>query len=554
MSAIFHIQTFGCQMNASDSDWLARSLKARGLVEGAFEEADVHILNTCSVRDKPEQKVYSELGRIARYRKVHQRRGLMVCVGGCVAQQVGRKLIRRFPEVRLVFGTDGIAQAPEAISRLLEEPGLRLSLLDFAECYEERQDVRVDLWSAAGVPLSNDDRGDLWSAASVPLSDGDRGDLGPAAGVPLSDDERGDLWEASRAAPEPDAPIPATEAPDAVPASVFVNIMQGCDNFCTYCIVPYVRGRQKSRRSGAIARECAALIAGGAREITLLGQNVNAYGQDLGGDEPGFAALLYKVAALPGLERLRFVTSHPKDIAPEVIAAFADLENLCPRLHLPLQSGSDRILKAMNRRYDAARYLDIVDRLRKARPDLLLTTDVIVGFPGETEEDFQATMRLMRRVGFASSFSFVYSDRPLAKAALLPGKVERPEALERLARLQAWQNETSDALLAGMVGGEAVILIEGRSRWRQLLEEDDQAGPAADRSGEAAPAQDLAAEAWQGKTPHGVIVNVNLAPQPGNAYYDIRGMRREWEGAMLPVRIESAARHSLKGRQAGAPW
>lgn len=519
MAITFHIQTFGCQMNASDSDWLCRSLKARGFVEGPFEKATLYIINTCSVRDKPEQKVYSELGRIARHCKVNKREGITVCVGGCVAQQVGPKLVSRFPQVRLMFGTDGIARAPEAISRLMEEPKLRLSLLDFIDHYEERADARIEAFSARKNGL-------------------------PAA-------ESG-----------PDAANEAN-ADDKTPAAAFVNIMQGCDNYCTYCIVPYVRGRQKSRKTDAILRECAALIESGAREITLLGQNVNSFGQDKEGDGVSFAELLYKVAALPGLERLRFVTPHPKDIAPEVIEAFAELKNLCPRLHLPLQSGSDRILKAMNRRYDTARYLDIVSRLRKARPDILLTTDIIVGFPGETEEDFEATMRIMREAGFASSFSFVYSDRPHAKAVLLPGKVERTVALERLARLQEWQNQTSDGILENMVGKTSIILIEGKSRWNILLDEhsppapqrekDDcraNAGQTTVRRKTEAPRQgDLPLEAWQGKTPQGFIVNVNLAGEPvGN--YPARG----WEGAMLPVRIEASAKHSLKGIQAGTPW
>lgn len=518
-SRIFHIQTFGCQMNASDSDWLSRSLKSRGFTEGTFEEAGLHILNTCSVRDKPEQKVYSELGRIARFCKVNNRKGVTVCVGGCVAQQVGPALVRRFPQVRLLFGTDGIARAPEAISRLMEEPGLRVQLLDFEDSYEERVDERID---------------------------------GP--------------FQSPQGSPH------AVETPPAV----FVNIMQGCDNFCTYCIVPYVRGRQKSRKVEAILKECRALVDGGAREITLLGQNVNSYGQDKHADGTSFAELLSKVAALPGLERLRFVTPHPKDIAPEVIEAFAEIKILCPRLHLPLQSGSDRILHAMNRRYDTAKYLDIVERLKKARPDIILSTDIIVGFPGETEDDFQATMRVMREVGFATSFSFVYSDRPRAKATLLPGKVDRTVALERLSRLQDWQNQTSDRVLEGMVKRESIVLLESKSRWNMVLEEDydasNQSNSSVRRSGGSAefrcddgmdeenntplatgkPAffrEKLPYESWQGKTPEGFIVNVNLPSEP-----NIMTLTRGWEGAMLPVRIEAAARHSLKGTQAGAPW
>jgi tRNA-2-methylthio-N6-dimethylallyladenosine synthase len=474
----FHMQTFGCQMNAGDSDWIARSLLARGFVEAPFADAGLYILNTCSVREKAEQKVYSELGRIDRHCKVNRREGVTVCVGGCVAQQVGTRLAARFPQVRLLFGPDGVAGVPAAIGRLVEEPRLRLTLLDFTDLYEERDSVR-----------------------------------------------------------------PKDPREGKAPAAAFVNIMQGCDNFCTYCIVPHVRGRQKSRSAPAVLNECRSLVEAGAREITLLGQNVNAYGQDKGGDGETFGRLLRRVAAIPGLERLRFVTSHPKDIADEVIAAFAEIPALCPRLHLPLQSGSDRILAAMNRRYDAARYLAIVSRLKAARPDIVLTTDIIVGFPGESEEDFQATLDLMREVGFASSFSFVYSDRPHTKAALLPGKVERAVALERLSRLQDWQNQASDRVLASMRGEECVILLEGKSRRDALPDMDAPPEPGGEKSlFGLSPTE----ESWQGKTAQGFLVNVTIPPA--------RKDRDGWRGAMLPVRIEAAARHSLKARQAGAPW
>ncbi|MDL2290991.1 tRNA (N6-isopentenyl adenosine(37)-C2)-methylthiotransferase MiaB [Desulfovibrio sp. OttesenSCG-928-F20] len=455
----YHIQTFGCQMNAADSEWLARSIQALGFSPAPFEEANFYILNTCSVRDKPEQKVYSELGRIARHSKIMKRKNITVCVGGCVAQQVGPALTRRFPQVRLLFGTDGIANAPKAMERLAEEPGLRLTLLDFAQNYLERDDPRL-----------------------YPASCATNGAIAPTA---------------------------------------FVNIMQGCDNYCTYCIVPFVRGRQKSRAPDAVLRECQSLVQAGAREITLLGQNVNSYGQDLGPGSMSFPELLHGVAAIKGLERLRFVTSHPKDIAPKVIAAFGELENLCPRLHLPLQSGSDRILKAMNRRYDSKRYLDIVQALRRARPDLVLTTDIIVGFPGESEADFQATLDIMEHIGFVSAFSFVYSDRPGAKACLLPGKIERDLALDRLSRLQERQNKASEEVLVSCKGSRNIILVEGKSRRG-------------------------AAMYWQGRTPQGFIVNVALGAPPDQA--------RGWLGALVPVRIDAAAKHSLRGSPTGEPW
>ncbi len=458
----FHIKTFGCQMNAHDSDWLARSLEARGFRTAEFDEAGLYIINTCSVRDKPEQKVYSELGRIARHAKVNRREGVTVAVGGCVAQQVGAGLVGRFPQVRLIFGTDGICRAPEALSRLVEEPGLRLSLLEFTEGYEER-----------------------------------------------------------RAAPH-------TER---APAAAFVNIMQGCDNFCTYCIVPYVRGRQKSRTVEDILAECRVLLENGCREITLLGQNVNSYGQDAPERGTDFAGLLEQILALPELVRLRFVTPHPKDIDPRVIAAFGKYEALAPRLHLPVQSGSDRILKAMGRRYDTTRYREIVRALRVARPDMALTTDVIVGFPGETEEDFAATMRLMEEIGFVHSFSFVYSDRPMAKAGMLPDKVERAVALERLTRLQDAQNAQSEKVLEAQVGRIETILVESAGK-RPVVFAD---------SAEKTGADGIETEHVQGRTPHGYIVNVALPVPPGV------GVGREyWIGKQVKVCIRSACKHSLR--------
>ena len=336
----FHIITFGCQMNVHDSQWLARALTARGLVESTLEEARVIVVNTCSVREKPEQKVMSTLGRIRQLRAGESH--LLVAVTGCVAQQLGAEFFEREPLVRLVAGSDGIASAPAAIERLLEEPDLRLSLLDFSSHYIERE---------AGV----------------------EGPCGPMA---------------------------------------HVNIMQGCDNFCAYCIVPFTRGRQKSRLSAAILAECRQRLAQGAREICLLGQNVNAFGRDSHGDGLSFARLLRQVAALPGLERLRFVTPHPKDMAAEDVAAFADVPQLCPRLHLPLQAGSDAVLRRMGRRYDSADFLRLVEALRAARPDLALSTDLIVGFPGESEADFQATLIWCGPVTSCPPFPFAIPTDP----------------------------------------------------------------------------------------------------------------------------------------------
>lgn len=445
----FHIMTFGCQMNVSDSDWLKRTLASRGFTECEKpEDASVFIVNTCSVREKPEQKVYSLLGRINVMTK--GREDVIVAVGGCVAQQVGRGFFKRFKQVRLVFGTDGLSSAPQALDRLVDDPSLRMSLLDFSEEYPDR--------------------------------DGN--------------------WDDSEA-----------------PVSSFVNIMTGCDNFCAYCIVPYTRGRQKSRPTQAIIDECKDLLSRGTREITLLGQNVNSFGQDSHGDGTSFTELLYKIAELDGLKRLRFVTSHPKDIADEVIKAFGELDVLCPRLHLPLQSGSDAVLKKMGRKYDIEKYLTIVEKLKAVRPDIQLTTDMIIGFPGETEEDFLETMRIAEIADYAQSFSFNYSDRPGTRAEMLPNKVDKKVMQDRLSRYQAWQTDNTERILQSMVGKKLDILFEGVSR----------------RPG-------TEGVSWQGRDIYGQLVIVTL-PEGEDV-----------TGKILPVTVTKATRHSLIAEKAGDTW
>lgn len=461
----FHIITFGCQMNVNDSLWLARSLQRLGFVRTTLERARVIILNTCSVRDKPEQKVYSALGRI---RQATGKTGdAFVVVAGCVAQQIGTGFFTRFPQVRLVLGSDGLVMAPQAIVRLCNEPEIRLDYTDFSETYPERDPALPD-----------------------------RSGVSPVA---------------------------------------FVNIMQGCDNFCAYCIVPYTRGRQKSRTTAAVLDECRAVLDNGAREITLLGQNVNAFGLDRHGErETSFADLLRRVAALPGLRRLRFVTPHPKDFSPELVALFAELPVLCPRLHLPLQAGSDTVLAGMRRRYDQAGYLRLVDALRQARPDLALSTDLIVGFPGESEEDFQETLRMLDAVSFMSSFSFAYSDRPGTAASRLAGKISPEIRAARLERLQARQDVLSARWLADRVGLETTVLLEGASR-KHLASASSGKDfrPAACGSEHT---EEHGMESWQGRDPWGDVVHVCLPKGAGGP------------GLLLPVRVTAAKRHSLLAR------
>lgn len=481
----FHIITFGCQMNVNDSAWLARSLRARGFQETARpEDAGVIILNTCSVRDKPEQKVYSQLGRL---RSIFDRNPeAFAAVGGCVAQQLGDSLPKRFPYVRLVFGADGAAMAPQAIERLVREPRLSLSLVDFSEEYAERD------------TLAGESRD---------------GDVSGTAG------------------------------------QAFVSIMQGCDNFCAYCIVPYVRGRQKSRTAESILEECQSWVERGVREVTLLGQNVNSYGQDAAGaGQPTFAELLRQVAAIDGLERLRFTTSHPKDIAPEVVEAFGELETLCPALHLPLQSGSDSILKSMGRKYDRERYMRIVRRLREVRPGMQITTDLMVGFPGETEEDFLQTLGAMEEADFAQSFSFMYSDRPGVRAARMLDKIPEELKAERLARLQTLQHDLTTRTLANMVGSESLLLIEGVSK--KQPESRHNAGTAARKeaaSASAGPEFDGVTSACvRGRDPYGHVVNMRLPEE-----CDPESIA---SGSLARARILMAKKHSLLGELVGEPW
>ena len=437
----FHVITMGCQMNVGDGDWLTRALIAEGFTRAPEDEAELFILFTCSVREKPEQKVVSEIGRIADRHRDNP--DAFIAVGGCTAQQLGTALWRRFPMVRLVFGTDGIAAAPRALSRLTREPGLRLSLLDFTETYPERDQ----------------------------------------------------FW--------PD---------DKLPPRAFVSIMQGCDNYCSYCIVPFVRGRQKSRSAASIIAECRSLADRGVREVTLLGQNVNSYGLDAAGDGASFADLIDAVAAIPDIARIRFTTSHPKDLNDAVIARFAGNPKLCPALHLPVQSGSDAVLKRMGRRYDTAAYLRLVEKLRLARPEISLTTDLIVGFPGETEADFQATLALVREVGFESGFSFMYCDRPGTTAERMEPKIAPEIKSARLAELQTLLDERLTAALASQIGRKTEVLLEGPSR------RDGPDGPS-----------------WRGRDPGGRIVNMAV---PGIA---------DATGIIVRARILQAKKHSLIG-------
>ena len=387
------IETYGCQMNVYDSERMRDVLTPLGYaVTEKPDDADLVILNTCHIREKATEKVYSEIGRLRAHkeRRVAEGKGMTITIAGCVAQAEGEEIIRRAPEVDLVVGPQAYHKLPELIARAARKTGERLAAEFTAQ---EKFDA-----------------------------------------------------------------LPA-RAPDGVTA--FLSIQEGCDKFCTFCVVPYTRGAEYSRPLADILAEARALADQGVREITLLGQNVNAY-HGAGGD--GFADLLQRLARISGLARIRYMTSHPVEMTDDLIALHGEEPALMPYLHLPVQSGSDRILKAMNRKHDGAFYRDIIARVRAVRPDLALSTDIIVGFPSETEKEFEATMQLVRDVTFASAYSFKYSSRPGTPAAAMMGQVSEEEKSERLQRLQSLLFQQQTAFNAAQVGRTLPVLVTGEGR------------------------------------------------------------------------------------------
>ncbi|MBL0115455.1 MAG: tRNA (N6-isopentenyl adenosine(37)-C2)-methylthiotransferase MiaB [Sphingomonadales bacterium] len=405
----FHVKSFGCQMNVYDGERMAEMLGAEGMAVASENEADLVILNTCHIREKAAEKVYSDIGRMRR----DDGSTPMIAVAGCVAQAEGAEIPRRAREVDIVVG-------PQAYHRL---PAL------VAEAAQGKRAIDLDLPGLAKFDV-----------------------------LPRRAPKRG--------------------------ASAFLTVQEGCDKFCTYCVVPYTRGAEISRSFGAILEEAQALVSAGVREITLVGQNVNAWaqaGHDLG-------SLIRALDALPGLARIRYTTSHPNDMTDGLIAAHGDVEKLMPFLHLPVQSGSDRILKAMNRSHSADSYRAVIERVRGVRPDIAISGDFIVGFPGETEVDFEATLTLIEEINYASAYSFKYSARPGTPAATMDEQIA-PEIMdERLQRLQAMLNAQQFAFNQASVGKRCDILIErdgkrpgqriGKSPWLQsvVVENGPEAG------------------------------------------------------------------------------
>ncbi len=399
MNKHLFIKTFGCQMNERDSEIMAQLLAQDGYLPDAdISEADLIILNTCSIRAKAEQKFFSLLGALRQEKE--RRPDLRIVAAGCVAQQEGERLFERMPHVDIVVGTQQFWQLPDMLLRL-----------------EQGQSQRET-------------------------------DCGLAKDFVIPPFQKLLLQQAAASAPRK-----------------FVTIMQGCDNFCAYCVVPATRGREISRPAADILEEVKLLISQGVKEITLLGQNVNSYGStNPVADQPTtFADLLKMTAAMPGLQRLRFTTSNPQDLSTELMQCFRDLPNLCPHFHLPVQAGSNAVLKRMHRKYTRELYLEKVAELRSFCPEIALSTDVIVGFPGETEEDFAQTMSLLEEVRFHSSFSFKYSDRPNTRSAAFPDKVDEQVKGERLERFQQRQNEISLARNQELLGKSVEVMVENRS-------------------------------------------------------------------------------------------
>jgi tRNA-2-methylthio-N6-dimethylallyladenosine synthase len=390
------IKTYGCQMNVYDSARMAELMAPLGYEAASGPEgADLVILNTCHIRDKAVEKVFSELGTIRRLKEARERHGgrMIVAVGGCVAQAEGTEILERAPFVDIVFGPQAYHRLPEMVARAAAE-----RVLDTSFPAEPKFDHLPETSGAPGV-------------------------------------------------------------------SAFLTVQEGCDKFCNFCVVPYTRGAEYSRPAAEIIAEARRLAGAGAREITLLGQNVNAYhGASPEGETWGLGELIGALAGIPGIARLRYTTSHPGDVDDRLVAAHRDVPKLMPFLHLPVQSGSDRVLAAMNRRHTAGQYCRTVERLRRARPDIALSSDFIVGYPGESEEDFRATTDLVRNIGFAQAFSFKYSPRPGTPAASTADQIPEPVKAERLSILQSLLREQQRAFNQACVGDVLPVLFEKPGR------------------------------------------------------------------------------------------
>ncbi len=454
----FYIRTFGCQMNFHDSERISGVLARNGLREvpdGEADLADLIVFNTCAIREKAEQKFLSELGRLRGLKK--RRPGLKIAVAGCVSQQMGRELLRKAP---------------------------------FVDCIAGPQNIEL-LGHSMGLPDCNDN----------PDCNGKNARRGRFVFL----DENQDISSLELPAARKGKP------------RAWVSIMYGCDNFCTYCIVPFTRGRETCRPSGGILEEIRRLADEGFREVTLLGQNVNSYGSDV--DFPGLLAMADRV---DGISRIRFVTSHPRDLSPGLIEAIGGLEKLCEHIHLPLQSGSDRVLARMNRRYGFADYMGKIEQLRRRTPGISITTDIIAGFPGETEEDHVATISALGQIEFDGIFAFKYSPRPGTAAASFHDRPQPGVATRRLGELLALQDEITLRKNKALEGSLQEVMIEG-------------------------PDASVGGKRLSGRTRTNKIVNFGTAACEGA---NEAGLREAdiTPGSVVSLKIIKARRHSLEGR------
>lgn len=444
-------------MNVYDSEQIEKLLAPSGYkINSSFEAADLVIVNTCAIREKAEQKVFSFLGRLADLKR--KRPNLIIGVGGCVAQQEGKKIPERMPHVDLVFGTHAINRLPYLIEKI-EAERCKLVDIEMSEVIEEFESVIELSWDRSDPKVTS-----------------------------------------------------------------FVTIMRGCDNFCTYCVVPYVRGRETSRFPESIVNEVKCLVKSGVQEVTLLGQNVNSYGKKE--KLNSFPQLLARVNEIDGLFRIRFTTSHPKDLSDDLVSAFKNMDKLCNHIHLPVQSGSNKILKKMNRKYSRELYLEKIDKLRNNCPDIAVTSDIIVGFPGETKADFEETLDLIKEVEFDGIFAFKYSDRPNAPAARFTNKIAEQEKKDRLQTLLNLQECFTTKKNRALIGTNELVLVEGLSK--KKVDKDD--------------AQSKCRYVqWTGRTETNKVVNFiqDEGVIPGD---------RISKGKIVNVKIEKAYSHSLSGK------
>ncbi|GJL78961.1 MAG: tRNA-2-methylthio-N(6)-dimethylallyladenosine synthase [Nitrospinaceae bacterium] len=441
-----YMDTFGCQMNVADSDRMELLLFHSGYARTPHkEDADLILVNTCSIREKAEQKIFSLFGGMKSLKRSNP--DLVMGLTGCMAQQDGDRLLKRIPFLDFILGPDHIEDIPRAVDRAL-------------------------------------------------------------------DTQKSFIWNNFDSEKNYSIPEVSGLNPKSSPPSAFVNIIKGCDKFCSFCVVPYTRGREKSREAREIYNEVRQLVDRGAKEIILLGQNVNAYGKRGLATPVAFHELLYGIAEIPGVQRLRFTTSYPKDFTPELIQAYRELDILVNHLHLPAQSGNDRVLKEMRRGNTVAEYLALADALKAEVPDIELSSDIIVGYPGETDSEFEDTLRFMERVGFSSSFMFCYSPRPGTPAASLDDNVPEPVKKERLQRTIECQNHLSQVQGEKYIGKEVEVLIENRSERNKGL--------------------------FKGRNPQFWRVNFS-------------GHENLQAGDFVNVKVEEASGHALKGHATRVP-